>query len=165
MSAVLTEPLKRATLWVRDVEASLALYRDALGLEVLEDKRVSGPQIARMIGLEQADLRIVHLGPSGSTHGWVGLYAITGTAPRPMAELPPPAGFPLYGQATLVFSTGQMGEAVARVRAVRGVRMLTEPTEYRKAEASEAMPAGHYSEAIFFDPDGIPVALSGYRPL
>ena len=164
MSAVLTEPLKRVTLWVRDVEASLALYRDALGLEVLEDKQIGGPQIARMVGLEQATLRIVHLGPRGATHGWVGLYAISNTAPRPMAALPAPTGFPLYGQATLVFTTGQMTEAVARLREVPGVRLVTEPTEYHKAVASEAMPAGYYSEVIFFDPDGVPVALSGYRP-
>lgn len=165
MSAVVAEPLKRVTLWVRDVEASLAVYRDALGLEVLEDKQLAGPQIARMVGLEQAELRIVHLGPRGSTHGWVGLYAITNTAPRPMSALPAPAGFPMYGQATLVLATTRMSDAVARLRGLPGVRFLTEPTEYLKATGSDAMPAGHYSEAIFFDPDGVPVALTGYRPL
>ncbi len=164
-TAIVADPLKRVTLWVRDVEASLALYRDVLGLEVLEDKQLSGPQIARMVGLEQADLRIVHLGPGGSTHGWVGLYAISRTAPRPMAEAPRASGFPLYGQATLVFTTTRMAEALPRLRALPTVRFATEPTEYLKATPSEAMPAGHYSEVIFFDPDGVLVALTGYRPL
>lgn len=155
-------PLKRVTLWVRDVEASLAVYRGALGLAVLEDKQLAGPAIARMIGLEQARLRIVHLGPVGATHGWVGLYAITDTAPRPMAALPAPTGFPSYGQATLVFTTDQMAEVLARLRELPTVRFVTEPTEYVKTTAGEATPPGRYSEAIFFDPDGVPVSLIGY---
>jgi catechol 2,3-dioxygenase-like lactoylglutathione lyase family enzyme len=158
-------PLKRVTLWVRDIDASLAVYRDALGLAVLEDKQLSGPQIARMVGLEQADLRIVHLGPEGATQGWVGLYAITDTAPRPMAALPAPGGFPRYGQATLVFTTGQMAEVIARLRALPGLRFVTEPTEYVKTTPGDTTPPGRYSEAIFFDPDGIPVSVIGYAPL
>lgn len=158
-------PLKRITLWVRDIEASLAVYRDALGLSVLEDKRLEGPQIARMVGLEQAQLRIVHLGPPGSTYGWVGLYAIQNTEPRPMAELAAPGGFPRYGQATLVFTTATMGPIVAKLRALACVRFITEPTEYVKTTPGDATPPGKYSEAIFFDPDGVPVSLMGYAPL
>jgi len=158
-------PLKRITLWVRDIEASLAVYRDALGLSVLEDKLLSGPQIARMVGLEQADLRIVHLGPAGSMQGWVGLYAIQNTAPRPMAALEPASGFPRYGQATLVFTTGALAPIVDRLRALPSVRFITEPTEYVKTTPGDATPPGRYSEAIFFDPDGVPVSLMGYAPL
>lgn len=158
-------PLKRVTLWVRDVDASLAVYRDALGLAVLEDKQLCGPQIARMVGLEQAQLRIVHLGPAGAAQGWVGLYAITKTAPRPMATLPAPAGFPCYGQATLVFTTETMAEVVARLRSLPNVQFVTEPTEYVKTTAGDATPPGRYAEVIFLDPDGIPVSLIGYAPL
>jgi catechol 2,3-dioxygenase-like lactoylglutathione lyase family enzyme len=158
-------PLKRVTLWVRDAEASLAVYRDALGLAVLEDKRLAGAQIARMVGLEQASLRIVHLGPAGSTQGWVGLYAIEDTAPRPMAALPTPDGFPRYGQATLVFTTEAMDQIVTRLRALEAVRFITQPTEYVKTTPGDATPPGKYSEVIFFDPDGVPVSLIGYQPL
>jgi catechol 2,3-dioxygenase-like lactoylglutathione lyase family enzyme len=160
-----TGPVKRVTLWVRDAEASLAVYRDALGLAVLEDKQVEGPAIARMVGLEQARLRIVHLGPPGATHGWVGLYEISATAPRALAELPRPASFPQYGQATVVLSTERMTEIVARLRATAGVNFITEPTEYVKTTSGDATPPGRYSEAIFFDPDGIPVSLIGFAPL
>lgn len=158
-------PLKRVTLWVRDIDASLEVYRDALGLAVLEDKCLSGAQIARMVGLEQAELRIVHLAPSGATHGWVGLYAITHTAPRPMAEVPATVGFPCYGQATLVFTTDRLAEVVARLRTRRAIRFVTEPTEYVKTTAGDATPPGRYAETIFLDPDGIPVSLIGYEPL
>jgi catechol 2,3-dioxygenase-like lactoylglutathione lyase family enzyme len=158
-------PLKRITLWVRDIDASLAVYRDALGLDVLEDKRLAGPQIARMVGLEQAELRIVHLGPAGSTQGWVGLYGIENTAPRAMAALPQADGFPRYGQATLVFSTGSLAAILPRLRALATVRFITEPTEYVKTTPGDATPPGKYSEVIFFDPDGVPVSLMGYQPL
>ncbi len=158
-------PLKRVTLWVRDIDASLAVYRDALGLAVLEDKQLTGPQIARMVGLEEALLRIVHLGPAGSTDGWIGLYAITNTAPRPIAALPEPPGFPCYGQATLVFTTAQVATLVGRLRKLPHVRFVTEPTEYVKSSPGEATPPGRYCEAIFLDPDGVPVSLIGYAPL
>jgi catechol 2,3-dioxygenase-like lactoylglutathione lyase family enzyme len=164
MSDVSVGPLKRITLWVRDIDASLALYRDALGLSVLEDKRLAGPQIAGMVGLAQAELRIVHLGPTGSTQGWIGLYAIQNTAPQPMAALAPPDGFPRYGQATLVFTTSQLAAIVPRLRALPTIRFITGPTEYVKTTPGEATPPGRYSELIFFDPDGVPVALMGYEP-
>lgn len=71
MSAV-APPLKRVTLWVRNLERSLALYRDLLGLEVLEEKQLQGAAIAKMVGLEEASLRIVHLGRPGESFGWIG---------------------------------------------------------------------------------------------
>jgi len=160
-----TGPVKRITLWVRDLEASLAVYRDALGLAVLERKELQGPAIAKMVGLEQAKLRIVHLGAEGATHGWVGLYEISATAPHDMQSLAKPLSFPAYGQATVVFETTAMDAVLVRLRACVGVRFVTAPTEYVKREASAVMPAGRYSELIFFDPDGIPVSVMGYAPL
>jgi catechol 2,3-dioxygenase-like lactoylglutathione lyase family enzyme len=157
-------PVKRVTLWVRDADASLRLYRDALGMAVLEDKEISGAAIGRMIGQQEATLRIVHLGTPGSTHGWVGLYELRNARPGPAPALPKPENFPCLGQATIVVTTDRMSDIVPRLRAL-GVRFLTEPTEYVKSTPGEATPPGRYSEAIFFDPDGIPVSLMGYTPL
>lgn len=158
-------PLKRVTLWVRDANASLAVYRDAIGLTVLEDKTVEGAAIAKMVGLQSARLRIVHLATPGATHGWIGLYEISATQPAPMQALPRPERFPLYGQATVVLTTERMAEILPRLRATAGVRLITEPTEYVKSTPGDATPPGRYSEVIFFDPDGIPVSLIGYAPL
>lgn len=158
-------PVKRVTLWVRDAERSLAVYRDAIGLAVIEDKRLAGPAIAAMVGLEHAALRIVHLAPPGTVYGWIGLYEISETRPAALAALPEPSGFPRYGQATVVITTDAMAHVVGRLRTTAGVRFITEPTEYIKTTAGDATPPGRYSETIFFDPDGIPVALMGYAPL
>ena len=158
-------PVKRVTLWVRDAERSLAVYRDALGLSVLEDKRLAGEGIARMVGLQHAALRIIHLGVPGATHGWIGLYEISDTKPIAMTTLAPPPRFPCYGQATVLISTDAMSQILPRLRATAGVRFVTGPTEYLKTTASGATPAGRYSEVIFFDPDNISVGMMGYAPL
>lgn len=161
-----TGPVKRVTLWVRDAERSLRVYRDALGLAVIEDKRIAGAAIARMVGLEQASLRIVHLAAPGTDYGWIGLYEISGAIPA-LASQPTPARFPSFGQATIVVTTDAMTETVARLRSAAQVRFITEPTEYVKTTAAtgDATPPGRYSECIFFDPDDIPVSLMGYAPL
>lgn len=160
----MTARLKRVTLWVRDASRSLSLYRDVLGLEVLEDKTLSGPPIAQLVGLEHATMRIVHLGPSAATHGWVGLYEIRDTSPHPMSGLAPVAGFPLYGQSTLVFDVDDAAAYMPRLQTLAGVRVLSGPSGYRKSESSAAMPAGRYSELIFRDADGFLVSLLGFSP-
>jgi catechol 2,3-dioxygenase-like lactoylglutathione lyase family enzyme len=157
-------PVKRVTLWVRDVEAALRVYRDALGLEVIEDKVLAGTSIARMVGLSQAALRIVHLAAPGMEHGWVGLYSISDTQPTALPELPRPDGFPRYGQATVVLTVTDMPSIVVRLRATAGVQFVTEPTEYLKATPGGVTPPGLYREVIFFDTDGIPVSLMEFVP-
>lgn len=156
--------LKRVTLWVRELERSLELYRDVLGLVILEEKTLAGPAIAAMVGLEQARLRIAHLGRPGTQQGWVGLYEIGETAPRTMAALPKVETFPLYGQSTLVFEVSDVAAICAKLSVLPGVTVLVGPSHYHKIEASEAMPAGHYSELIFRDADGTIVSLLSYRP-
>ncbi|MEZ5475210.1 MAG: VOC family protein [Steroidobacteraceae bacterium] len=159
-----TGPIKRVTLWVRDIEASLLIYRDVLGLDVIEDKQIAGPAIAQMVGLADTTLRIVHLAPVGATHGWIGLYQLTNPQPA-VAELPaPPADRPAFGQATIVLTTDRGAEILAQLKR-RGVRFMTTPREYTKQTSSDVTPAGHYTEVIFFDPDNVPVSLIGYRPL
>jgi catechol 2,3-dioxygenase-like lactoylglutathione lyase family enzyme len=150
-------PLKRVTLWVRDLARSLALYRDALGLEVLEEKQLQGPAIAKMVGLDEASLCIVHLGRPGEQHGWIGLYEIRDTAPKPMAATGGPRQFPLYGQATLVLETSRVAELATKLAALDGVTIVAGPTAYARGD-------GTFHELILLDPDGIPVSLMGFTP-
>lgn len=156
-SASVSPPLKRVTLWVRNLERSLALYRDLLGLAVIEEKQLQGPAIARMVGLEEASLRIVHLGRPGEPHGWVGLYEIRDTAPRPMGETGTPRQFPLYGQATLVFETPRVAALANELAALEGVTIVAGPTAYQRGD-------GTFHELILLDPDGIPISLMGFTP-
>jgi len=159
MVSALSPPiLKRVTLWVRDLERSLALYRDILELSVIEEKTLQGAAIARMVGLEEARLRIVHLGTPNSESGWIGLYEISETAPRPMGALAVPREFPLYGQSTIVLECRDLLAVHARLAAFPEVRILAGPTSYEK-------PEGIFRELIFLDPDGIPVSVLSFTPV
>lgn len=156
-------PLKRLTLWVRDVERSLALYRDLLGLDVVEDKVLEGPAVAALLGLESGRLRIVHLAADGATVGWIGLYALTGAKPSvPSLPVPDPKGFS-YGQAVAVFETRCIDSILERLGA-GGYRLLGRPIDYVKQQSTGPTPAGRYREVVFFDPDGVPVSVIQFEP-
>ena len=95
MTAV--SPLKRATIFCRDIEASLALYRDILGFDVAEDKLVEGSAMGAMIGYPQGvKMRIVHLQSEKSD------TAAVFDKPSPFASAPiPPAEPPAAKPETL----------------------------------------------------------------
>lgn len=162
-TAFRTGPVKRATIWVRDIGRSLALYRDVLGLEVVERKEISGPQLAGMVGYADARLSIAHLG-AGSDHGWIGLYELSGTTPAADPLPPPPPDRLVPGQVAIVLETTEM-EAIAAELDRQGYRFLLRPFVYVKETSSPEMPAGRYGETIFYDPDGVPVSLMQYAPL
>lgn len=158
-----TGPVKRVTLWCRDAERSLGLYRDILGLTVLEDKVVSGPEIARLAGLQDCRLRIVHLGAGDSDHGWIGLYEVSQAEPMPDSRAAPRSDRITYGQTTVVLETDRLAEIVPQLERA-GYVFMTRPGSYFKESASGALPRGRYTETMFFDPDGVTVALIAFEP-
>jgi catechol 2,3-dioxygenase-like lactoylglutathione lyase family enzyme len=154
-------PLQRVTLWVSDAEASLALYRDLLGLPVLEDKLVPGPYLGRMVGYDAAALRIVHLGSGAS--GWVGLYELRDASPAPVRAPTADRRRLSPGQATVVLQARGV-EALAATIAAAGYEFLLRPQVYVKETGTPVSPAGRYTETIFYDADGIPVSLIEHVP-
>ena len=159
-----TGPVKRITIWVRDIERSLALYRDLLGFEVIEDKTLAGPAIMGMVGYLDGHLRMVHLASAGTDYGWIGLYALQGATPTP-DSLPPPRNDRLsFGQAAIVLATSRI-DAIAHDLEAHGYEFVVRPQGYLKPTDSPRMPAGRYTEMIFLDPDGIPVSVMGYEPI
>jgi catechol 2,3-dioxygenase-like lactoylglutathione lyase family enzyme len=44
-----------------DVELSLRFYRDLLGMRVIEDTRLTRPEVAALLGTDEIDLRLVNL--------------------------------------------------------------------------------------------------------
>lgn len=157
-----TSPVRRTTIFCRDMERSLGCYRDILKLEVIEDKRVSGPAIASMMGLADCTIRIVHLQSGRSPDGLVGLYGIEEGRP---AELPmvTPASI-MLGQVVVVFYTSALARIHREVVAA-GLSIMTEPREYVKTEPSAYTPVGTYAEMIFFDPDGVAINIVQHTPL
>ncbi len=151
------------TIFCRDIETSLSLYRDILGFDVAEDKVVEGSAMGEMIGYPQGvSMRIVHLQSNNSDNGLVGLYAIQDPIPD---ELPrPPTDRILWGQTALVVSADSLDDIFPRLKHA-GHDFLLEPREYIKPDDSEYMKAGIYTETMFYDNDGVLVSIICYRPL
>lgn len=156
-----TSPLKRATIFCRNIEKSLALYRDILGFTVAEDKTVAGPAMAKMIGLDDCSMHICHLQAQNSEDGLIGLYEVT--ADDVPETTVPPQGKIHLGQVAVVVSTDKPDEVFKDLEAA-GYPFLTLPTKYVKEEDSDYMKAGTYTEMIFYDPDGVLVSILGFEP-
>lgn len=153
--------IRRTTIFCRDMERSLRCYRDILGLSIIEDKRVSGPAIASMMGLDDCTIRIVHLQSGTSPDGLVGLYGIEEGRPE---ELPMVTSSSIMlGQVVVVFYTSALARIHRDVVAAE-LTVMSSPREYLKTEHSDYMPLGTYAEMIFFDPDGVAVNIVQYTP-
>jgi catechol 2,3-dioxygenase-like lactoylglutathione lyase family enzyme len=155
--------IKRTTLWVRNLERSLAFYRDIIGLAVLEQKELAGPAIAGLVGFEDGRMRIAHLGLPGSTHGWVGLYEISGTRPPAQELAPPPRERIALGQTVIVFETADIDTVRRRLLEAK-CRLLKEPGQYVRP-ARDGVPGARLIEIIVFDPDDVLVSIMGSKPL
>ena len=70
--------MTRATIFVRDLDESLKLYRDLLGLTTRVDTFVEGPRINEIMGTEDYGLKAVILQSGDSIVGNIGIYEITG---------------------------------------------------------------------------------------
>ena len=137
----------------------MAFYRDVIGLSVLEQKELTGPAIAGLVGFEDGRLRIAHLGQPGSSHGWVGLYELSGTRP-PIQELaPPPRERVALGQTVIVFESADI-EAVRRRLLETKCTLLKEPSQYVRP-ARDGVPGARLIEILVFDPDDVLVSIMG----
>jgi catechol 2,3-dioxygenase-like lactoylglutathione lyase family enzyme len=142
--------LSRATIFCKDVEISLSLYQDILGLVIVDDKTLSGPAAGGLLGLASCKLRIILLSDSGDGQPIVGLFGIS---EADMAQMPAPPQGIAHGQAAIVFQTTEFDEIRTLLESQK-YRFLSPPVAYPKLTASPGSPAGLYKEMIFYDPDG-----------
>ena len=157
-----TSPVKRTTIFCKNIELSLQLYRDILGFNVVEDKVVSGPAIAKMIGLKDCSMHICHLCSQNSNDGLIGLYEVTsGEVPQ---TVKPKVGQLHFGQVAIVLNTNEPDNLYTKL-IDNNYSFLTHPTSYTKKQDSEYMKAGIYTEMIFYDPDSVLVSVLGYTKL
>ena len=94
--------LRRATIIVRNMEASLKLYRDVIGMAVNYDTVVQTSGVALPAGSSGAKARLVLLNANDPWVGWVGLMQWTDP---PLAD---PGPYPKRmgpGGVVLVFNT------------------------------------------------------------
>ncbi|WEN14125.1 VOC family protein [Rhodanobacter sp. AS-Z3] len=151
---------ERFTIFCRDLQASLAFYRDVLGLIVVEEKLLEGAAAGALLQLPPCRMQIALLAAAVDAPVIVGLFQISDT---PMATLQPPLVQPACSQTALVLSTSNF-DGLHNALSAAGSRFLTPPVRYPKRQASERSPAGVYREMIVYDPDNIPVSILQVEP-
>ncbi len=144
-------PLMRSTHFVRDVDESLKLYRDILGLRPRIQETFNSDEWDRILGIGGKTVRVAILQSGDTVFANVGLFQFVGEdQPAP----PDPRTFVETGDAALVFLTNDIFEINDRVKAA-GYAIVSEPIVLFPEPGSETQSY----ESLFFDRDGILVNL------
>lgn len=152
---------QRTTIFCRDSDRSLALYRDILGFVVVENKTISGPAAGALLQLADCTMRIVLLAQTEHDDPVLGLFQISDA---PIESAPIAHGRVAFGQTAIVISTDHFEKVHAEL-VRKNTHFLTPPVTYTKKAASARSPAGIYHEMIFYDPDDVLVSVLHIAPL
>ncbi|MEQ8735145.1 MAG: VOC family protein [Rhodospirillaceae bacterium] len=145
--------MTRATIFVRDLDESLKLYRDLLGLTTRVDTVVEGPRINEIMGTEDYSLKAVILQAGDSIIGNIGIYEIIGDDRAPL----PPASSradTVTGDFAVVFITDDIDGITEKVVAA-GYPLVSPPMVLFPNPEAEVQTR----EMMFRDNDGVLVNL------
>lgn len=148
--------VRRTTLVVRDVDRSLAFYRDALGLQLVYDQVITRPPLADDPAGQERKMRLALLRANDDFVGVIGLLEYT--SPR-LAAPPDETRRPGIGDVILVINAADLDQRFERVRATPGVRVSSEPqlTEYPSPDGKGSIAV---RVSVVWDPDGYFVELN-----
>ena len=147
--------VRRATIIVRDMEKSLALYRDLIGLAVNYDTVVETSGVALPAGEPGAKARLVLLNANDPWVGWIGLMQWI-DPPIPAGDYPKRLG---PGDVVLILNTD---DAARRCEMVKGLAGITFTAEARLQvyPGRNGGPDIRVMGCNFFDPDGVLIELN-----
>ncbi|MXY51209.1 MAG: VOC family protein [Gammaproteobacteria bacterium] len=149
--------LRRQTLIVRDIERSLRLYRDAIGMEVIYDNI-----IRRAHATEDRDqaIRLVFLKASNDFIGVLGLVDYEYGNPEHPVHVKPvrKEGF-TPGNSVVLFNTTELEKRWHLIEAVEGVEVITGPS-YREYPSYDGTSTIRVNVTTFYDPDGFLVEFN-----
>jgi catechol 2,3-dioxygenase-like lactoylglutathione lyase family enzyme len=148
--------IRRATIIVRDMENSLKLYRDVMGLKVNYDTVVTTSGVALPAGEPGSKARLVLLNSNDPYIGWIGL--MQWTAPK----LPDPGPYPKRmgpGGVVIVTNTDDVPAKCAAAAKVPGVTVTSPPREQVYPGRGGGAPI-RVIGCNFFDPDGILIEMN-----
>ena len=148
--------LRRTTLVVSDIDASLAFYRDALGLKVIYDNPIRTPRDAASDDEAERASRLVFLRANDDFIGIIGLLQYI----KPEKPVRPRAPTPFsIGDTVLLFNASDLDARFAAAAAVPGVTVLSEPEEvtFPSYDGTGSIPV---RMSTLIDPDGYIVELN-----
>jgi catechol 2,3-dioxygenase-like lactoylglutathione lyase family enzyme len=143
--------IRRVTIIVRDMDRSLALYRDALGMKVNYDAgmSVSGPAFTQ--NGPPRPIRLVLLNANDPWIGWIGLIQYTDRPDRPRTRAPRHLG---PGSHIIVTAVADAARSCAAAAAAPGVRMIVQPKVSEYPARTPGGPPIRVLGCQFFDADG-----------
>lgn len=148
--------VRRTTLVVRDVDRSLAFYRDALGLQLVYDQVITRPPRPDDAVAKERKMRLALLRANDDFVGVIGLLEYT----SPRLEAPPDeAQRPGIGDVILVINAADLDQRFERVRNTPGVRVSSEPqlTQYPSPDGTGSIAV---RVSAVWDPDGYFIELN-----
>ncbi|MEQ8507944.1 MAG: VOC family protein [Rhodospirillaceae bacterium] len=144
-------PLMRSTHFVRDLDESLKLYRDILGLRPRVERTLEGERLDAVLGTKGKPVKLAILQSGDSVFANVGLFQFIDETPMPKPE---PRTYAQTGDAAVVFLTNDIFGIYEKVKAA-GYAIVSAPLILFPQEGS----ATQSYEMLFFDDDGIGVNL------
>jgi len=147
--------VRRSTIIVRDIENSLKLYRDVIGLEVNYDTTVTTSGVALPAGEPGATARLILLNSNDPWVGWVGLMEWIDPV-IPAQDYPKRMG---PGDVVMVLNTDDVEGRCEAAKSVPGVTFTAEP----RLQVYPGRDGGADIRVMgcnFFDPDGILIELN-----
>lgn len=155
-AALLPTDIRRVTMIVRDMENSLKLYRDVMGLKVNYDAVLPMSGVALPAGEPGAKARLVLLNGNDAFIGWIGL--MEWIEPR----LPDPGPYPRrmgIGGHVIVTQTADVDRRCSEAARIPGVQMTAPPRDQSYPGRNGAPPI-KVRGCNFFDPDGTLIELN-----
>lgn len=148
--------VRRLTILVRDVDASLKLYRDVIGLKVNYDAIIAVSGVALPAGVPGNKTRLVLLNGNDAWVGWIGLMQYTDP---PLADPGPyPTRLPRGGH-IIVMNTDDAAKRCVAAKAVPGVT-FTADAHVSEYPGRNGAPPIRVRGCNFFDPDGTFIELN-----
>lgn len=140
--------VRRTTLVVRDINKSVAFYRDALGLKVFYDSELELSGVVMPIAQPGAKCHLVIM---QADDPWIGMIGLLQVTDPPEADPGPYRQRLSIGDIAFVMASDDARAVFERVRA-SGVQLIAEPREsvVPKTGGGEI----RMLTSSFFDPDG-----------
>lgn len=155
----ITDPLvlRRTTLIVRDIENSLRLYRDAIGMEVIYDNIIRRPHRSEP---RQQEIRLVFLKATDDFIGVLGLVDYEYNNPDAAVKSKPVRheGFTPQNS-VLLFNTTEQAARFEAIKNTPGVVVLNAP-EYTEYPSYDGTSVIRIMVSRFYDPDGFLVEFN-----
>lgn len=153
--------IRRTTIIVRDIERSLKLYRDALGMKVNYDAEMKVSSLGFAQGGAPRPIRLVLLNANDSWIGWIGLIQYTDNPNRPNVRVPRVLG---PGSHIIVAAVADAHKACDAAVKAPGVRIMSPLKISEYPPRTPGAPAIRVLGCHFFDADGAYLELNQTLP-